>query len=72
MAKAAKLTMGKGKMGSPVHMSMNVEKISNGYIARHSMSDGKGNYKDHTVYHPKRPKFTLAGAFSANPRIPTY
>lgn len=39
---------------------VSVRKIHNGFIARHSMSDGKGNYSSKEVYHPTMPQIGVA------------
>lgn len=39
---------------------VSVRKIHNGYIARHSMSDGKGKYTSREVYHPTAPSIGIA------------
>lgn len=43
------------------HKSVTVRKIGNGYLAEHSSDDGEG-YKSKTVYHPKKPTFSLEPA----------
>lgn len=54
----------KKAMAAPVggnysHQSVSVEKIANGFLARHSHTDSQGNYKDKTVYHEQRPTFVM-------------
>ena len=53
----------KSNMAMPVKQdessSVEIPKISNGYICRHSCYDGKGNYKSHEVFSAEKPQVNI-------------